>query len=88
MRRTESRVRFEPLAYVIDTKATGMMIRMQRKSAGFSAQDVADLLGLASTQSIYLWEEGRSLPSIDNLIVLSKVLKTPIDRFLIAERKG
>ena len=52
-------------------------LRFHRKAAGLRQLDVARLIGLeGSTERISLWENGQSLPSIQNLFKLSQLYKT------------
>lgn len=71
---------------VIDLKATGQNIEALRKQRGLSVRDLQDVLGFATPQAIYKWQRGASLPSVDNLVVLSAVLRVPIDRILVTEK--
>ena len=54
----------------IDTTATGKNIKRLRLERGLTVAQVAEYLGFASQQSVYHWENGTSLPSIDNLFIL------------------
>ncbi len=67
----------------IDQKATGRQIRKILKLRGFTVQDVKDRLMLGCVQSVYHWLDGQSLPSLDNLYALSKMLGVPMDRLII-----
>lgn len=71
---------------VIDLIATGHNIEALRKQRGLSVRDLQDVLGFATPQAIYKWQRGTSLPSVDNLVVLSAVLRVPIDRILVTEK--
>ncbi|UUY24520.1 helix-turn-helix domain-containing protein [Ligilactobacillus salivarius] len=42
-------------------------------------------MGFENPQSIYKWLSGRSLPSLDNLVILSKVLHTTIEDILVVD---
>ena len=67
----------------IDQKATGRQILRFLKLRGFTVQDVKDRLMLGCVQSVYHWLDGQSLPSLDNLYALSKMLGVPMDRLII-----
>lgn len=71
---------------VIDLIATGRNIEALRKQRGLSVRDLQDVLGFATPQAIYKWQRGASLPSVDNLVVLSAVLRVPIDKILVTGR--
>lgn len=70
---------------VIDLAATGRNIEALRKQRGLSVRDLQDVLGFATPQAIYKWQHGTSLPTVDNLVVLSAVLRVPIDKILVTE---
>ena len=68
---------------MIDPVLTGANIARLRKEAGLSVHDLQTIFGFNSPQAIYKWQSGASLPSIDNLIALSRVLHVPIDDILV-----
>ena len=68
---------------MIDPVLTGANIARLRKAAGLSVHDLQTIFGFNSPQAIYKWQSGASLPSIDNLIALSRVLHVPIDDILV-----
>ena len=59
---------------VIDMTATGINIVNLRMAAGLSVKDLQDIFGFANPQAIYKWQNGISLPSIDNMVILAAVL--------------
>ena len=61
---------------VIDLEATGNRIRELREELNISAQEIADFMGFTATQAVYKWEEGKSMPTSDNLYALCKILGT------------
>lgn len=67
----------------IDTVATGKNIDLLRKRAGLTVKDIQFVFGFSTPQAIYKWLHGECLPSIDNLVVLSYILKTPIQDIII-----
>jgi transcriptional regulator with XRE-family HTH domain len=67
----------------IDLVLTGRRITDLRKQAGLSVHDLQHIFGFNSPQAIYKWQSGASLPSIDNLIVLAKVLDTSIEDIIV-----
>lgn len=70
---------------VIDMKATGLNIKTLRENAGFSVQNLADILEFESVQGIYRWQKGETLPAIENLILLSCIFNKPINEILIIQ---
>lgn len=71
---------------VIDVEATGTKIRQLREAAGLSIRDLQEKMCLAAPQSIYRWEYGRVLPSVDNLVILADVLGCSLDDIIITKR--
>ena len=73
---------------MIDPVLTGENIVRLRKQAGLSVHDLQRIFGFNSPQAIYKWQSGTSLPSIDNLIVLAKVLQVRVDDILVTYSFG
>lgn len=67
----------------IDTYATGKRIESFMKSQELSVSEVQHFLGLSAPQAVYKWLQGKNLPSIDNLLALSKLFATSIDEIII-----
>ena len=70
---------------VIDLKKTGQNIMRLRKEADISVRDLQVMFGFTSPQAIYNWQNGISLPSVDNFIVLAAVLGTTIEEIIAIE---
>lgn len=69
----------------IDVIATGININDLRMSAGLSVKDVQNVFGFSTPQAVYKWIRGDSIPSIDNLVVLAKVLGVTINDIIICK---
>lgn len=69
----------------VNLKATGANIVRLRKARGLSVKDLQAYFGFEQPQAIYKWQWGESLPSVDNLFALSKILNTPIDSILVGD---
>ena len=72
---------------VINMTATGKNITRLRKSAGMSVKEIQDAFGFGTPQAIYKWQNGTSLPTVDNLVMLSGLFDVPIDEILVVEKK-
>ena len=72
---------------VLDAVATGERIRELRKEKKLTVDNIREFMKLESTQAIYKWQRGESLPSIDNLYALSSLFETPIDNILRGSRE-
>ncbi|MBQ2433208.1 MAG: helix-turn-helix transcriptional regulator [Clostridia bacterium] len=70
---------------VIDLAETGRMIERSRKAAGLSVKDIQTYFGFEYPQAVYKWQHGECLPSVDNLLALSRLLGTPMEDLLVFE---
>lgn len=59
----------------------GEKIQMLRKSAGLSQEELAEKI-YVTRQSVSLWEQNKSQPSIDNAAMLCEVFKISADELL------
>ena len=70
--------RFYP---TIHLGATGRNIRRLRMERGLS-EDLQDFRLQRESRSIYKWQSGQCLPSIDNLYALSALFEVPMDSII------
>ena len=70
----------------IDMVATGNNISRLREQAGMSVRDLQTIFGFATPQAIYKWQNGISMPTVDNLIVLSVVLNVTVEDIVVLNR--
>lgn len=70
---------------IINMTATGENIRQLREIQGISVKDLQDVFGFTNPQAIYKWQNGMSIPTLDNLVILASVLGTTIDDILVTE---
>lgn len=70
---------------VINLKRTGENISMLRKRKGLSVNELQRRTGLSAPQTIYQWEKGTILPSVDNLVILADVFGVTIDEIIIVD---
>lgn len=70
-----------------DTKATGTRIRELRKKNHLTVGQVCDALGIVAEQSVYKWQRGDSMPTIENLYALSILFHTTIDYIVKGDRE-
>ena len=73
---------------VIDMIATGQNIASLRCSAGLSVKDLQEIFGFANPQAIYKWQSGVSLPTLDNLVILARVLNVHVDDIIAVRDMG
>ena len=67
----------------IDLALTGANIVKLRKAAGLTVRDLQAVFGFSTPQAIYKWQNGTTLPTVDNLIVLALLLNVKIDDILV-----
>ena len=51
----------------------------------YTVKDVQSAMGFENPQAIYKWISGRSLPSLDNFVILSRLLHTSIEDILVVD---
>ena len=67
----------------IDMTATGANIARMRRQAGLSVLALQEIFGFSTPQAIYKWQRGSTLPTLDNMLILSIVFNTTIDAIVI-----
>ena len=67
----------------LDMVATGERLKAFFKERHISVEFLRQSLKLESTQAIYKWFRGVSLPSIDNLYAMSVIFNFPINEMLV-----
>lgn len=67
---------------IVNMKQTGQNILAIRSQRGISVKDLQLMLGFSTPQAIYKWQQGQSLPTVDNLVALSAIFSVPIDAIL------
>lgn len=72
---------------VIDMVKTGQNIIMLRRNAGLSVTDLKKIFGFSTGMSIYRWQKGTALPTIDNLVVLADVLGVKMEDIIAIDRR-
>jgi len=70
---------------VVDMKLTGRNIASLRAQRGISVRDLQLMLGFTTPQSIYKWQRGETLPTIENLAALACILGVSMDAILAVE---
>lgn len=73
---------------VIDPRATGRNIARLRRAKGLSVRDVQKWFGFEEPQAIYKWQQGKSLPSVDNLYALCALLEVSVEELLVERTEG
>ena len=69
----------------IQQKETGKQIKKLLMENGYTVKDLQSAMGFEKPQAIYKWISGRSLPSLDNFVILSRLLHTSIEDILVVD---
>lgn len=72
---------------LVDMEATGKRIRELMDEKGITPTEVQNVCGLGTIQAVYKWFVGKSVPSIDNLGIISNLLNTPIDDIVVFKNR-
>ena len=68
---------------MIDMAATGKNIKNLIAENGMKVKDVANIFGFASAYPIYKWINGKTLPALENLVMLAKTLNVTMDEIIV-----
>ena len=75
----------EPMYLSIQPKKTGERIKKLLLEQGYTIREIQGAFGFENPQAIYKWLSGKSLPSIDNFVILSRLLHTTIEDILVID---
>lgn len=64
---------------------TGKKITELRKKSGLSVRQLQEIFGFATPQAIYKWQQGVTLPAIDNLVVLATLFNVKVEDILVTD---
>ena len=68
---------------MLDLAATGAKIKTVMKDKGISVRELQIIMDFPYVQTIYNWFAGKNMPTIDNLVVLAKILSVPMDELVV-----
>ena len=72
----------------IDMKQTGNRIKSLCAQRGITVKHIQEKLQIGAFQSVYNWFQGKSLPSLDNMYRLSKLLGVSMDDIIVDSTKS
>lgn len=75
----------EPVYLSIQPAETGKQIKRLLLENGYTIREIQGAFGFENSQAIYKWISGKSLPSLDNFIILSRLLHTSIEDILVID---
>lgn len=73
---------------MILNRETGLRIRKLLAERQISVREVQERMGLESTQAVYKWLHGKSLPTLENMVGLSQMLGVRIEDILVNTTKS
>ena len=76
----------EPIYLSIQQKETGSRIKSLLRESGYTVRDIQNAMGFENPQAVYKWISGKCLPSLDNFLILSRLLNTSIEDILVIPR--
>lgn len=68
--------------YRINLELTGKKLNRILTKAGISARQIQNMLSIGSVQSVYRWYRGETLPTVDHLYDLSRILNCHMEELL------
>lgn len=72
---------------IINMSRTGENIRTLRLARGLTVRDLQQALGFGTPQAIYKWQQGVTLPTLDNLVILSDILGVSMEAILAVDSR-
>lgn len=70
----------------IDMIQTGLKLKRYIDQAGMSVKDIQNILHLSCPQPIYRWINGKVLPSVDHLLMLSELFDVHMEELLVKKQ--
>lgn len=71
----------------VDMQATGKNITKLRIERGLSVKDLQEEFGFATPQSIYKWQQGQAMPTIDNLFMLARIFEVSVENIVVVDEQ-
>ena len=71
----------------VDLAATGANILRLRIERAMTVKDLQRIFGFSTPQAIYNWQQGKDLPTVDNLVVLASVFEVTLDEIVVVSRR-
>ena len=78
-------MQMEPIYLSIQPVETGKRIKQLLSEQNYTIREIQGAFGFENPQAIYKWIAGKSLPSLDNFIILSRLLHTSIENILVID---
>lgn len=65
---------------------TGNNIVRLRKEKGITVREIQEAMGFNTPQAIFKWQRGETMPTLDNIVVLSELFNTAIEEIVVKEK--
>ena len=75
----------QPMYLSIQQQKTGQQIKKLLTENGYTVKDIQSAMGFENPQAVYKWISGKSLPSLENIVILSRLLHTSIEDILVVD---
>ena len=69
----------------IDLYKTGLNIKSLREARGITVKDIQKELGFTTPQAIYKWQDGKCLPTLDNIIILARLFEVSVEDIVVID---
>lgn len=70
----------------LDVRKTGENLKRAIQDSGYTVRELQELLHMECPQGIYRWMQGKTLPSLDNLYILCRLLGVAIEDVLVEQK--
>ena len=71
--------------YVDNYRRENGNIERLRKEKGLRVKDISSYMGFLEPQAVYKWQQGKALPSLDNMFALSVLFQVPMENILVRQ---
>lgn len=71
----------------INMEKTGANIKRVIKESGYTMLEIMEITGITTEQAIYKWYNGKSIPSLETLLILCKLFGLRIMELLVLDGK-
>lgn len=70
---------------MINLSETGKKIKQFRIEKGMSVKNLAEVMQFETVQAVYNWQEGKTLPSLENIMLLSELFEKSFEDIIVFE---
>lgn len=70
---------------MISSRETGKRIRQLMADNQITVRELQDRIGLESPQAVYKWLHGRSLPTLENAVLLSRIFQVTVEEIVVLD---